>query len=87
MVYGTEDLVEVNRELERHSGFLAFGSDGSREIIGLDMRASSPPVVMISITSAAWEDALFQAESLSEFLEQRARHEDLRWDVPYEPST
>jgi len=86
-VYGTDDLVAVNREVEGHPGFLAIASDGSRELIGFDMRVDTPPVVMIDITSAGWDEALFQADSLSEFLEQRARHEDLRWEVPYQPRT
>jgi SMI1-KNR4 cell-wall len=86
MMYGTASLIEVNAEIERHPGFLAFASDGSREIVGLDMRVKSPPVVMIDITSAGWEDALFQADSLSEFMAQRAGHEDFRWDEPYKPN-
>jgi hypothetical protein len=84
MVYGTDELIAVNKAMENHAGFLAFASDGGRELIGLDMRVSTPPVVMIDITSAGWEEALFQAESLPEFMEQRARHEDFRWDTPYE---
>lgn len=87
MIYGTADLVSVNREIERHPGFLAFASDGSRELIGLDLRSSPPPVVMIDITSAGWEDAHFQACSLADFIQQRRRGEELRWDEPYRPST
>lgn len=84
-IYGTESLVGVNRELERLPGFVAFGSDGARELIGFDLRASPPPVVMIDVTSAGWEEALYQAESLAEFMNQRARGEDFRWDEPYRP--
>jgi hypothetical protein len=58
MIYATESLVAVNREIERHPGFLAFASDGSRELIGFDTRATPPPVVMIDITSGGWEEAL-----------------------------
>lgn len=86
MVYSTEVLVRVNREIEGHPGFLAFASDGSRELIGFDMRSPSPPVVMIDITSAGWEDALLQAESLADFMQQLASEEDYRWDEPYRPS-
>lgn len=84
-VYGTESLVAVNREIERHPGFLAFASDGSREVIGFDMRTTPPPVVMIDITSGGWEEALYQAASLTEFRSQRSAGDDLRWDRPYEP--
>jgi hypothetical protein len=48
-IYGTESLVAVNRELERLPGIVAFGSDGARELIGFDLRASPPPVVMIDV--------------------------------------
>lgn len=83
MLYGTADLVAVNLNIERHPGFLAFGSDGSRELLGFDMRQAAPPVVMIDITSGGWDEALFQADSLGEFMAQRLRFEDLRWDTPY----
>ena len=85
MVYGTDALVGANQVIERHPGFLAFASDGSRELIGFDLRQRPSPVAMIDITSAGWGDALFQAESLDEFMAQRSRGEDLRWDQPYEP--
>lgn len=84
-VYGTEDVIAVNHEMTDHPGFLAFGSDGSRELIGFDLRAPDPPVVMIDITSAGWDAALYQAESLAAFMAQRERGEDFRWDRPYRP--
>lgn len=87
MIYGTDSLVDVNREIERHPGFLAFASDGSREIIGYDTRVAPSPVVMIDITSAGWDDALYQAASLNEFMHQRLSGEDFRWDQPYRPRT
>jgi hypothetical protein len=86
MIYSTEAVVGVNREIDRHPGFLAFASDGGRELIGFDMRSASPAVVMIDITSAGWEEALFQAASLAEFMQQRASGEDFRWDEPYRSS-
>jgi cell wall assembly regulator SMI1 len=83
MIHDIETIVGVNLEIDGHPGFLAFASDGSREQIGLDLRAAFPPVVMIDITSAGWPDALVQAPSLGDFLDQRRRGEPLRWDVPY----
>ena len=79
VVFSTGALVPVNRDIERHPGFLAFGSDGSRELIGFDLRVTPSPVVMIDITSAGWSAARFQAHSLEEFMAQRARGEDLRY--------
>lgn len=87
MIYGTDSLVAVNREIERHPGFLAFASDGSRELIGFDMRTTASPIVMIDVTSGGWDEALFQADSLVEFMNQRARGEELRWEQPYQPRT
>ncbi len=78
VVFSTRAMVPVNREIERHPGFLAFGSNGGRALIGFDLRASSPPVVMIDLTSSGWAEARFQADSLGAFMEQRARGEDLR---------
>ena len=86
-VYGTDALVAVNLEIERHPGFLAFGSDGSRELIGLDLRRSPSPVVMIDITSSGWGEARFQAATLAAFMEQRAQGAALFWDVVYEPDS
>lgn len=84
-VYGAEDLIAVNAEVEGHPGFLAFASDGSRELIGFDLRRSPPPIVMIDITSEGWHEALLQARSLAEFMERRGRGEPLDWTTPYEP--
>ena len=83
MIHDIETIVRVNLEIERHPGFLAFASDGSREMIGLDLRAPTRPVVMVDITSAGWADALLQAPSLDDFLDRCRRGEPLRWDVPY----
>ena len=48
------------------------------------MRRTPPPVVMIDITSDGWEGALFQAPTLDEFMTQRSKGRELRWDVPYD---
>ena len=84
MIYGTENLVAVNQELVRPEGFLAFASDGGREIVGLDTRHSPSPVVMLSITESTWDATLLQAGSLDEFMDQRRRGEDFRWNEGYE---
>lgn len=85
IIYGTSSIIAVNAEIERHPGFVVLGSDGSRELIGFDMRADLPPVVMIDITSEGWDAALFQAPTLADFMRQRANGEDLKWDQPYRP--
>jgi SMI1 / KNR4 family (SUKH-1) len=83
MMYGTPALIEVNQETDRFPGFLVFGSDGSREMIGYDLRCSPPPVVMLDVTAEDWSEALLQADSLPDFLERLERGEGLRWDHPY----
>lgn len=80
-LFDTKTLVAVNTEIEHHPGFLAFASDGSRELLGLDLRRQPPPVVMIDVTSPGWEEARWQAATYGEFMEQRRHHAPLRWDV------
>jgi hypothetical protein len=84
MIYGTDELAAINLEIEGHPGFVAFGSDGSRELLGLDTRRTPAPVVMIDITSSGWSEAVYQADSLAAFLNQLASGQGLRWDTPYE---
>jgi len=86
-VYGTGDILAVNQEqhgYELRTGFLAFASDGSRELIGFDLRQTPSPIVMIDISSD-WDGAVYQAPSLDEFLAQLSRGEGLRWDAPHAP--
>jgi cell wall assembly regulator SMI1 len=80
MLYDTDSIVAVNREIERHPGFLAFASDGSRELIGFDLRGEPPPIVMIDTTSEGWPSAHVQADTFDEFMAQRERGEALRWE-------
>ena len=87
MMFSTTGVIESTQLVERHPGFLALASDGSREIVGLDMRRDPAPVVTIHITSAGWQDAVFQADSLDDFMDRLGKGEDLRWDVPYEGCT
>jgi len=90
MLYSLAEALELHgaRRIEddggeRHPGLFVFASDGSREMIGFDLRDDSGPVVMVDITSMGWPDALFQAGSFDDFMEQRRRAEDFRWDAPY----
>lgn len=84
VLYDVESLIRANLEVERHPGLLVIGSDGSREMIGFDLRQPSPPIVMIDVTSEGWAEAPHQAASLAEFMDQRDRGEPLQWDRPYE---
>jgi len=83
LMYSVAAMVDVNGEVDGHPGLLIFGSDGSRELIGLDLRVANHPVVMIDVTSRGWDEALLQAPSLHEFMAQRLRGEPLRWEDRY----
>lgn len=61
-------------------GLLILGTDGGREILAADLRTAPAPVVLIDITGEGWEDALPQAPSLAQFIEQvEAGTFELRW--------
>ena len=83
MMFSTSGIIDSTRLVEGHPGFLAFASDGSREIIGLDRRRDPSPVVMIDTTSAGWHAALFRADSLEDFTSRLENGEGLRWDAPH----
>ena len=85
MIYDTNGVTAVNQEIERHPGFVAFGSDGGGELLGLDTRRTPAPVVMINVASGGWSEAVFQADSLGAFFDQLASGQGLQWDTPYEP--
>jgi hypothetical protein len=61
-------------------GLLILGTDGGREILAADTRSAPAPVVLIDITGDCWDDALPQAASLAQFIEQvEAGTFDIRW--------
>ncbi|WP_277213363.1 SMI1/KNR4 family protein [Isoptericola croceus] len=51
-----------------HPGLVVIGGDGSREVLAYDTRRARPPLVLVDLTSNGWHEALFQANSLTEFL-------------------
>jgi hypothetical protein len=82
VLYSVADVVSVTRAAEaeeRLPGVVVIGSDGSREVVALDFRSSTPPVVLLDITAEGWDDVLPQAASFSEFMDQRRRGEPFRW--------
>jgi hypothetical protein len=61
-------------------GLFILGTDGGREILAADIRSAPAPVVLIDITGEGWDDALPQAPSLAQFIEQvEAGTFELRW--------
>jgi SMI1 / KNR4 family (SUKH-1) len=74
MLYGTEELVPLNRahdHSDSHPGLVFFGSNGGGEGVGFDFRSVPPPVVLVNWVSAGWQDAIRQADTFTEFIDQR----------------
>ena len=66
-------------------GIVVIGSDGGGELLALDTRGTDhSPVVMVPGISTGWNDGLLQAPNFSDFMAQRERGTDLRWDEPYD---
>jgi SMI1 / KNR4 family (SUKH-1) len=74
-LFAIDELPGQNQipQVETHPGLIVFGSDGSRELFGFDFRRRPPPVVMVEITSAGWEEAIEQAPTFAGFLERMER--------------
>ena len=73
VLYPPDQLVGLNDAgdyQQRFPGGLAVGGDGSREILLYDFRLRPPSLVLLDITAENWDDAIFQASSLTELLDQ-----------------
>ena len=75
MVYPLQTALEVHDEAHRYvsallPGALFFGSDGSREHLVWDMRQAEPPVYLVDLTNAGWDEALLQAADLTSLIER-----------------
>jgi len=74
-LFPIHDLVSRNRfgvpEWEAlHPGLVIIGCDGSREMVGFDFRSAMARVVLVDITSSGWGDAVWQADSFTNFLQR-----------------
>jgi cell wall assembly regulator SMI1 len=81
-LYTIEQVVELN-EIHEHLAYqpqlIHIGSDAGGEAIAFDFRQDPPTVILISLVSTDWSEAILQAESFTEFMDQRARGEELQW--------
>lgn len=80
-LYAVGELVERNRAYEVAAyvpGLILVGTDGGGEGIGLDTRGQGSPVVMVNLNSLRWDEAIYQAESFEQFLEERLRGHPFR---------
>ena len=65
VTWSAEQLVPFNNEYRVQTlapGLLLFGSDGSAEAYGFDMRSPAMPVVLIPFVGMNWEFAISVAE-------------------------
>jgi cell wall assembly regulator SMI1 len=81
-LYTIEQVVELN-EIHDHLAYqpelVHIGSDGGGEAIAFDFRHDPPTVILVNLVSTDWSEAILQAESFTEFMDQRRRGEELRW--------
>ncbi|WP_433174270.1 hypothetical protein [Actinoallomurus sp. CA-150999] len=54
---------------EAFPGMAVLGCDGSRELLAVDLRDDSSPVMLVDLTGDGWHDALPQAENITRFIE------------------
>ena len=81
-LYAVGELVERNRGYavaEAMPGMILIGTDGGGEGIGLDVRGETSPVVLVNLYSLRWDEAIHQAETFDEFLDERLRGHPFRW--------
>jgi cell wall assembly regulator SMI1 len=81
-LYTIEQVVELN-EIHEHLSYqpelIHIGSDGGGEAIAFDFRQVPPTVILVNLVSTDWSEAILQAGSFTEFMDQRRRGEELRW--------
>src|SRR5437879_5932395 len=80
-LYTIDQVVELN-EIHEHLAYqpelIHIGSDGGGEAIAFDFRLDPPTVILVNLASTDWSEAILQAESFTEFIDQRRRGEELR---------
>jgi len=81
-LYSIDQVVELNEihgHLSHQPELIHIGSDGGGEAIAFDFRKHPPVVILVNLVSIHWSEAIFQAESFDQFMDQRRRGENLRW--------
>ncbi|GAB3939542.1 hypothetical protein GCM10027614_21970 [Micromonospora vulcania] len=53
-----------------HPGIAIIGGNGSREQLVLDLRCDPAPVLLVDISSAGWDSAFRQADTVDEFVQR-----------------
>lgn len=86
LVHPLQTALDVHDEAHRSvsallPGALFFGSDGSREHLVWDMRQAEPPVYLVDLTNAGWDEALPQAANLTSLIERFRHGGGFRWSA------
>ena len=85
-LYSVSDVIgstEAHDHQARQPGLVLIGGDGAGEAVGYDFRKIPPPVVLVNLVSAGWEDASLQAPTFSEFMAQRSSGQEFSFASGY----
>lgn len=83
-LYALGELIERNRGYavaEFMPGLILIGTDGGGEGVGLDVRSPGTPVVLVNLNSLHWDEAIYQAESFTLFLDEHLHGHSFRWEA------
>ena len=85
-LFALDEIVAVTEAAEpagRLPGFVAIGGDGSRERFAFDFRTTPPPIVMVDVTAAGWDDGVLQALTFDQFMHDRHSGKPFTWQGSY----
>jgi hypothetical protein len=85
-LFALQDVVEATElhgPRRKFPGLVLIGSGGAGEGLGFDFRSVPPSVVLVSLVSAGWDDALPQAASFTPFFERLSNGQGFSWAAGY----
>lgn len=81
ILYRADELRELNEGRDDQPGLVFIGSDGGGEGVAYDFRQAQPPIFLVNFVSGGWEEAIWQADSFSDFMAQRDDGLPYRFDA------
>ena len=63
-LYPVSRVVDAAEAQTWQPGLVLIGGDGAGEAVGYDFRKPEPPIVLVNLVSAGWEDASFSSSLL-----------------------
>ena len=84
VLFNVAGMVEATKVRLEHqpklfTKLVLIGGDGGGESFGFDFRQTPPSIVMVALVSSVWEDAIYQAASFTDFMEQREEGREFRF--------